>query len=775
MPAVGAVRAPAEIRSESAERDEPMYSAMTHITDPGGDLPAHDGSRGPAQRSVGWWRPPTSLVERVRWLFLLVTLLGLLSTVPAIGSSSYTGWLLPGSLGVVLVGVDCVLGYRHGFRWWQEAIEVLGLVMIGLACSEASAIMSVLYVMLMYRSLDGSHGAALLRTLAYVGVMELLVVVHPIADPMMRPALLLSWFVPSIVLTAFSMRALAVLLEAHLRSADRARVLARAGVDLLGARTETTVHRVAVDLVACLVPSPPVRCELVTEAGAAARALPVAGDGSHDHERPATRLDLPLRGRSSGARDRLLIDLPVPVDGELDESLRTAAGQIALALDNVRLQQELAHRASHDLLTDLPNRAFFVDALRQEWDSATGERQLAVMFVDLDDFKTVNDGMGHHAGDDLLEAVGSRLRRWCRHTDVVARLGGDEFAVLARDMADAGSASALGADLIEVFGTPFAVSGQMVTVRCSIGISLSSSATGPEDMVRFADLAMYTAKAFGKSRYQLFLPTMPGAVAADLEDRAALERALEHREFVLHYQPVVDPMTGEANGFEALVRWRHPARGLLLPLEFLRMAERLGTLVDLERWVLREACNEAARWTSTASHALPTIGVNLSAAHLQHPDLVAHVKEALDGSGLEPARLTVEVTEGALLDDAPTAQRNLRALRALGMRVALDDFGTGFSSLGYLDQLPVDTIKIDRSFITEARRPIVVAILEMAHAMGMSVVAEGVETETQAEWLRSAGCRLLQGFLYARALPPEALDPWLHVSSQSLAQIVTNG
>lgn len=720
-------------------------------------LPHDGGSSVPA--GGPWWRPPRTLVERVHWLFLLVTLAGVVSTLPAMLAPPYSHWILPGLAGAALLGVHCVLGYRQGFRWWGNGAELLGLVLVGLASREASAIMSALYVMLMYRSLAGSHRAALLRTLSYVGVMELLVTVHPIADPMMRPGLLLSWFAPSILLTAFSMRALAVLLRQHTQAADRSRVLAQAGGDLLRARTEATVRQLTGQLVAALLPDRAVHCELVIGQDDGERTRDRRDDGLGADglgvPRPpaAAHLELALHGRSSAGLDRLVVDLAEPADEEVGESLQTAAGQVALALDNVRLQQELAHRASHDLLTGLPNRAYFVEQLREAWDGPSTERNLAVIFIDLDDFKTVNDGMGHHAGDELLEAVGERLRRCCRRGDVVARMGGDEFAVLARDVSDASSAAVLGNDLVDAFAAPFSLADRMVTVRCSVSISLSSSATAPEDMIRFADLAMYVAKALGKSRYQLFLPTMPGAVSTDLEDRAALEQALERGEFVVHYQPVVEVATGTADGFEALVRWQHPERGLLPPLEFIVMAERLGILVDLERWVLHQACRDAARWATGGSGRPPLVGVNLSAVHLQHPELVAHIREALEGSGLTPTRLVVEVTEGALLDDASSAERNLGALRALGIGVALDNFGTGYSSLSYLDQLPVDTIKIDRSFITSARRPIVTAILGLAQALGMTVVAEGVETEGQVAWLRSAGCRLAQGFFYARGAP----------------------
>jgi diguanylate cyclase (GGDEF)-like protein len=404
---------------------------------------------------------------------------------------------------------------------------------------------------------------------------------------------------------------------------------------------------------------------------------------------------------------------------------------------------DLRRLAFQDSLTGLPNRPLFEKRIAE---TLAGGEPAVVAFIDLDDFKQVNDSLGHAAGDELLKICGERLRHALRAEDTVARLGGDEFAILAP-----GAEEQLLVDrLFDTLAAPVVLEGKRLHLRASIGIA--STETG-DDLLRNADLAMYAAKATGTNRYAVFTADMHINAVARLDRREQLERAIENEELVLHYQPIVDLDLGRVAGFEALVRWQHPERGFLGPGEFIPLAEETGLIVPLGRWVLREACRQATQWAGA-----PYLSVNVAGAQLEQPGFLAEVELALADGGLCPERLVLEVTESSLVDDLE-AER-LQALRRLGIRLAIDDFGTGYSSLSYLRKFPMDVLKIDRSFTRDACEDsaLLHAIVAMGESLGLVLVPEGIEEPEQADALRALGCRLGQGFLFGRPVPAEELS-----------------
>ena len=426
------------------------------------------------------------------------------------------------------------------------------------------------------------------------------------------------------------------------------------------------------------------------------------------------------------------------------------------------LEAELQHRAFHDSLTGLPNRALFLDRLGRVLARAgRSGRSCAVLFFDLDKFKEVNDTLGHDAGDRLLVAVAERLRVGLRGVDTLARLGGDEFAALLDEVAEAGEAAEVAGRLAQLLGEPLLVDGQVYRVAASIGIVLSTPEHArPDDLLRDADIAMYRAKADGGAGYALFDPTMQAQLLARLALERDLEGALERGEFCLHFQPIVDLDTGRMAEVEALVRWQHPERGLVPPDTFIPVAEEMGVILPLGRWVLGQACQQARRWHDRG-HAL-VVSVNLSAREFQQRDLVASIAAILGDADLAPEYLRLEITERLAMRDAPATAATLAALRRLGVQVAIDDFGTGYSSLAYLKRFPVDVLKIDRVFVagldTNAEDVAIVrAMVSLARTLGLAVTAEGVETAAQAAQLRALGATHAQGYFFSRPLDPAAI------------------
>jgi diguanylate cyclase (GGDEF)-like protein/PAS domain S-box-containing protein len=438
------------------------------------------------------------------------------------------------------------------------------------------------------------------------------------------------------------------------------------------------------------------------------------------------------------------------------------ASQLGTVIERKRAQERLAHQALHDPLTELPNRALFLDRLALALARLRRRpTNLAVLFADVDRFKVVNDSLGHDAGDRLLVALARRLRDVLRPGDTLARFGGDEFAVLCEDV-EPRDIDGIAHRMMEALAEPFSVGGDEVFATMSVGIAVANDADErPAALLRDADAAMYLAKDRGRARFELFDEAMRDQSIERLVMENALRRAPERGQLRVVYQPIVRLDDGAFIGAEALVRWAHPDRGLLEPAQFIPLAEDTGVIVSIGRWVLAEACREAVRWNGGGKR--PSVSVNVSARELPRPDLVEGVAAALGESGLDPDRLWLEITESVLMDDADLAVEALGRLRELGLHLAVDDFGTGYSSLSYLRRFPVDSLKVDRSFVAGLQEDagdaaIVEAVVSMAHSLHLSVIAEGVETDAQLSRLRGLGCEAAQGYYFAAPVPASALS-----------------
>ncbi|MFN0184486.1 MAG: putative bifunctional diguanylate cyclase/phosphodiesterase [Aquabacterium sp.] len=448
--------------------------------------------------------------------------------------------------------------------------------------------------------------------------------------------------------------------------------------------------------------------------------------------------------------------------GQLGQHLNDVHAQIDGLFDQLETQKaELEKIALHDGLTGLPNRALFRELTRGA--VAAAERdggKLALLFIDLDRFKAVNDTLGHAAGDALLLEMARRLKHGVRASDVVCRHSGDEFTVLLRDANLVDELAATADRLLKAIEQPVTLDRRDVQVSASIGIALyPDDAQAADELVQHADTAMYAAKHMGKARYSFFRAEFNQQLQATMQLEKELKAALARDEFVLHYQPQVDAADGTLVGCEALIRWNHPQRGLVPPGQFIGAAEASGLIGDLGAWTIRAACAQIARWRAQGT-AFGSIAVNVSALEFRHHRLVDTLTRAMDDFGVQPHELEIEITESVLMTDTDTTQRIVEKLHALGLKLAVDDFGTGYSSLAYLKRLRPGKIKIDRSFIKglpddENDRVLVRAVLQLAGAMGISVVAEGVETQAQQHFLHQNGCQVLQGYLLGRPMPPD--------------------
>jgi diguanylate cyclase (GGDEF)-like protein len=432
--------------------------------------------------------------------------------------------------------------------------------------------------------------------------------------------------------------------------------------------------------------------------------------------------------------------------------------------DRKQAEEELAHQAFHDSLTGLANRALFRDrvdhALRRRSRSGLDP---AVIYLDLDGFKNVNDSLGHEAGDNLLREVATRLQGVVRSGDTVARLGGDEFAVLVEESSGVlVEAEAIANRAMQSLTSPVTLGDHEVTLSASLGIAHAGADATASSLLRDADVAMYQAKTTGKSRWVLYEPTMRAAAVERLQLESDMAHAVEGDQLMLVYQPVVELETNRIVGFEALLRWNHPELGIVMPDKFIPIAEANGMIVPMGRWVLQTACRTAAGWRDRHPGQL-TMAVNLSARQLASSELLHHVQHALHSAGLDPSALVLEMTETALIQDAALASARLHQLRTLGVRLAIDDFGTGYSSLSYLRKFPVDILKIDRSFINtitdrEKIPAIVRGLLDLGRTLQLETVAEGIESDAQLGQLRDQHCELGQGYLFARPLPAEEAE-----------------
>jgi diguanylate cyclase (GGDEF)-like protein len=453
--------------------------------------------------------------------------------------------------------------------------------------------------------------------------------------------------------------------------------------------------------------------------------------------------------------------IDVDSNDQIGEAGRAFNSLLGAVEGRKELEERLRFQAFHDMLTGLPNRAYFIDrlaeadALHQE--SGTPS---AVLFLDVDNLKTVNDSLGHDGGDTLIKLLSERMLSSVRDTDTVARLSGDEFAILLLGPGSEHQAERVAHRIIDSLRTPTRIGEHLVRTGFSIGLATSATcAASGIGMLRAADMAMYAAKSGGKGRLEVFQPSHHTAHLLRDAVRAELSGALDAEQLELHYQPIVDVATEQIVGFEALIRWRHPERGLVSPLEFIPLAEETGLIVPIGRWVLQEATRQAAEWQNRSPLGRLRMSVNVSVRQFQHPDLVGDVADALRRSGLKPELLTVEITESLFAQDTEETLRKIQQLKALGVRLALDDFGTGYSSLSYLRRFPIDTLKIDKSFIDGVTTSpeglaVVAAITQLGQTLHLEVVAEGLETAEQVETMRTLSCPLGQGYHFARPLTP---------------------
>jgi diguanylate cyclase (GGDEF)-like protein/PAS domain S-box-containing protein len=437
---------------------------------------------------------------------------------------------------------------------------------------------------------------------------------------------------------------------------------------------------------------------------------------------------------------------------------------------------DLRHQATHDPLTGLPNRTLFFEHLEEVLGTADPESKVALCYLDLDGFKEVNDTLGHVVGDQLLVGVAQRLAECAAKPGrLVARMGGDEFVMLLADHGDAAAATQAADEILDALRRPISFDSREIPVSASVGVvEHSIGGAHPTELVRAADITLYWAKAEGKGRWALFDADRSASEITRYTLSAALPGALERGEFTIDYQPIVDLKTGEVRAVESLVRWRHPDFGLLKPDRFIGLAEQTGVIVPLGRWVLRQSCAEAATWGPGPDGQAPAVNVNLAVRQTHDPQLVADVFKILDSTGLEPHRLQLEITESAVVGTEDGSLDVLRELAKHGVRIAIDDFGTGYSNLAYLRQLPAHIVKIDASFTAGLRagctdghvdEQIVAALVSLAHGLGMTVTAEGVEDEEQTARLAALGCDAAQGWYFARAVPPDQLAGLLALPS----------
>ncbi len=478
------------------------------------------------------------------------------------------------------------------------------------------------------------------------------------------------------------------------------------------------------------------------------------------------QLEFEHRMRNAAGEYLWVLARGVAVRDESGKPYRMAGSQTDITARK-RAEHQLQHDALHDGLTGLANRVLFIDRLA--FALADVQRRAAphfsVLFFDLDRFKNVNDSLGHAVGDKLLLGISRRLEHFLRPGDTVARLGGDEFAILIHRVEDASGAIHVADRIQDILSMNFSIGGHDVMVTASIGIAHSSTGyTNPEEILRDADIAMYRAKAEGKARYEIFDRDMHQSAVALLKLETELRRSVHRGDFLMNYQPIVSLDRGRIVGFEGLVRWQHPERGIVTPANFISIAEETGLIVPLGWWVLRESCQQTRLWQEQFPSEPPLwISVNMSGKLFLKSDMVDHLLGILEETGLEPRSLRLEVTENVVMDHADLAIRNLMELRALGIQLSIDDFGTGYSSLSYLQRFHYDELKIDRSFVSQLSSPgesraIVETILNLANSLGIGVVAEGIETADQVDRLRQMKCPHGQGYWFSRPLAPPAAE-----------------
>jgi diguanylate cyclase (GGDEF)-like protein len=747
-----------------------------------------------ASTAVGWarLRRPAGLIEQTRWNLCLAVLIALVLVLPWPFTSES-----PASVPLALIAVGCLVGC-WGLRYLTRSspvlldlAEVAATALLAAACPSTAMVLGVAMLALWFRALYGSTRRValfcLLQSGALVGALPLWGLLPGRDRPVMPMAVLAS--VPLLVLTMAVARHHAHGLFTRAQSRQRDAALVRLGKELIGVTDKATIYQRSRDCaVAICAATPEMRVlflhgegdsHLITEeAGRFRRSL-----------RSLPRLVLPVGvERQLGAWslvDQALLDdavgvhcawlaLPLPeeepdgwivlgaprrVPPEAVAAIQSMINQAALALRTSAAHRDLAAQARQDALTGLPNRAAFTSAL--EFAITDPDRHLALLFLDLDDFKVVNDRLGHAAGDELLRVVAGRLSGAIRPDDLCARLGGDEFAVLLQEAE--GTADAVAQRLVGMIAAPISLAGRITHVGASVGLAFATADTSAERLVQQADIAMYAAKAKGKNRVQAFDPSLLRQDDGKAVFEAELDGAVAAGQLVVHYQPIMSVAEGTCVAVEALVRWQHPTRGLLGPMEFIPIAERTGAILGIGAFVLRRACADSAGWRDRAGRL--AVHVNVSAAQLTDGGFLDQVRSCLSEFAMAPQQLVLEITESMVLD-SPAIRIALEQLTEIGAAIAIDDFGTGYSALSTLRALPLDIVKLDKSFISGGRshatdEAVVGAIVQMAGRLGLRIVAEGVERVDQQQFLEEVGADAAQGYLHLRPTPAPEFTAWL--------------
>ncbi|WP_214402203.1 putative bifunctional diguanylate cyclase/phosphodiesterase [Pseudonocardia lacus] len=753
-----------------------------------------DGAHDP--RATGWrrLRRPGGLVAQTRWLFSLMAVASVLLSAPGLVGVPSTG--LRWAAAATFLALIAVWTYRYlalKAPFWLDVVEAVLMLVAAVCGPEPVSVFGYLFASLWLRALYGSTWAVLAHTaLMALAVLGGLAVSAPLLvrdDPPSQASITgVVTTVPVMFLTVAVARYLVLSLFSREQSQERGTALVRLGNTLIGLTDDAEIRRRGTECAHALCAATPgLRLLLVRVVDGEAVVVSDAGDvrevprtlpasmlrDTGPDERPVadTAALAGIAGPDAGWVVLPLADPPggwilagavpqVPVEARV--AIRSMANQVSLALRTSEAHHDLATQATQDPVTGLANRAAFTAALGSRLADPVG--RTALLFLDLDDFKRVNDDLGHSAGDELLRRVAARLRGGIRHGDLCARIGGDEFAVLL-DAADPDGAVGVGERLVEVVAAPFPLHGRLARIGASAGLAFAEPSPADRDgdlLVHRADVAMYAAKATGKNRLQVFDPSLLGdGEDARFEDELA--RAAAADQLVVHHQPIVRVDDGWCVAVEALVRWQHPVRGLLHPADFVAVAERTGAIVDIGAWVLRRACADAVGWAGAAGPL--AVHVNVSAVQLTTPGFVRTVQSCVADAALPPCRLVLEVTEGMVLD-TPAVHRTLAELAATGVQLAIDDFGTGYSALSTLRSLPLDIVKIDKSFLgggrsRAANEALVEAIVQVATRLDLQVVAEGVERPEQLAFLRGIGAHATQGYLHARPAPPAAFADWL--------------
>ncbi|HEY5180886.1 MAG TPA: EAL domain-containing protein [Dermatophilaceae bacterium] len=758
-------------------------------------------------------RRPGEIQEATRWLFAVLALVSIMLSLPAPLAAANGARLLVVLASSVVLGLSWGAGYlRRSAPFALDVVDAVAIAAFALASPEPVVAMGIVFAALWFRSLYGSGGRAVLRCALYAGALSAVPPLWPyvLGHTAGTELVTLLGAFPTMFLTVIVARHLTAILAARARSARLDAVHVSVGSQLLGVIDAVEIRRIAWAANAQICAAiPGLRVLKLDRDGATLRVdgatggfvglpatLPAAVLSVHGDDgtgsptiQSHTELDgavgiacawacVPMPDvHQEHGRAWLLLGSPRTVPAEALVAVGSLADQVTLALRNSEVHRELSVQATLDSLTGLANRMSFNSALSTEVEmGAAGET--TVLFVDLDDFKDVNDVFGHRAGDDLLCEVAARLREATRPEDLCARLGGDEFAVLLRGTG-AGAAAKVAQRIVELVAAPAQVDGGVAYVGASVGVATSQGETNVEQLIHRADVAMYAAKASGKGRIQVFEAGLLPGDTAQVSFERQLAAAARNGELVVHYQPVLSLPDGQCTAVEALVRWQHPQRGLLYPADFIEIAERTGAIHSIGAHVLRRACADATTWRDDHPSAPLAIHVNISALQLDDEHFIDSVLRCLKDFTLPANQLVLEVTETVVIS-SPTAIEQLNALAAHGIVIAIDDFGTGYSALTTLRSLPAQIVKIDRSFVagsTENAQDLAVteAVVTLATKMGLRTIAEGVETLDQQRLLEEIGADDVQGYLYLRPTTAENFGIWLsgHLAGRTTIEPAT--